>query len=477
MNPLRRLYSYHRHAPALALVGIGFVLLFVPGWAAKVLGLIAIAGGFYAVVGRSILSFIADRSWNAAISGDGYALPISISDSRGLKRLERWGGVLSVDRTGSILALGATRSGKTEASKWIVSQQETSSAEPKVIYDHKDDWQQYLQQQGQPYIRLSAEDSTHHWNLFLELEDESDADEIARAIFPDNPENYFDDVAPQVFAAIIKYLDREGRKADEVPTNQDLVRYVRERPKEDIFEALNTYPDLSGAASHLDPSAEGQANGVYGSLQRTVTKVFKGDFAKEGAFSIRDYMENPQGYALVLDYPQRQGESTKPMFRLLIDLAAREALSDKERESYFILDEIAQLPNLRRLDELVNVGAGQAIQVLATIQSVSQLKDNYGRDAADAIMAGFRSKLIMRCGDKSSIEAARTAVGKEQHERTSHVDKSSIGGHSVTQNRETKIVEEHAISESELSKFNPGEGIVIRPDSWAKGRVPMLSGN
>jgi type IV secretory pathway TraG/TraD family ATPase VirD4 len=83
--------------------------------------------------------------------------------------------------------------------------------------------------------------------------------------------------------------------------------------------------------------------------------------------------------------------------QIVFDLAAREALDEGDQGSYFVFDEITQVPALSRLDELVNVGAGRSIQVLVTLQSVAQLCDGYGRDAAEAILLGFLSAILLRC--------------------------------------------------------------------------------
>ena len=83
--------------------------------------------------------------------------------------------------------------------------------------------------------------------------------------------------------------------------------------------------------------------------------------------------EGAWGYVLVFDRPQRHSASTAPIFRFLIDRAAMYALEDGTHGSYFVLDEFARLPRLSRIEELVNVGAGQQTQVILTLQAVSQL--------------------------------------------------------------------------------------------------------
>jgi hypothetical protein len=243
---------------------------------------------------------------------------------------------------------------------------------------------------------------------------------------------------------------------------------------------------MAGVASHLDPESSRSASNVYASVQERVDDLFIEDFAEEPdseageetGFSIREYMHNPEGRALVLDYPYREGESTTPLFRLLIDLAAREALDDGDRGSYFVLDEVAQVPALSRLDELVNVGAGRSIQVLVTLQSVAQLRDGYGRDAAEAILSGFLSAILLRCGDAATVEFARARIGTKHVERTANVEKARVGSRhrrrQKTIRRETKDSEEHPFAKGDITEWRPGEGVVVRPDSWAHGRIKLL---
>ena len=91
---------------------------------------------------------------------------MSVRDHRKAGRLERYGNALSIPRTGSILALGASRSGKTEAAKHIVSQMRADETEPMIVYDHKDDYQDFLDGRGTPFDRLSTRVRTSHGTSF-----------------------------------------------------------------------------------------------------------------------------------------------------------------------------------------------------------------------------------------------------------------------------------------------------------------------
>jgi type IV secretory pathway TraG/TraD family ATPase VirD4 len=439
--------------------------------------------GALAVGGRRSGRFVARTLARRQADREGYALPMFIRDDRNIKQYEQMGNVVSIPREGSILALGATRSGKTETGKWIVDGMQASEDEPMIVYDHKDDYQQFFEQTGREYIKLSASRSTHTWNIFEEIDRESDADEIARAIFAEveaaggSTGAFFGPAARQVFAVVLKYLHRQAQATDQEYSNRDVIEFFQTNTPQQAHAMLVDEEDMAGIAIYLDPADDEQD--VWSNVQRQVTDVFTSDFATEPsaeqpAISIHEYMQHPRGNALVLDYPYREGSTTTPIFRLLIDLAAREALVDGERGSYFVLDEIAQVPNLQRLDELVNVGAGRNIQVFLTLQSVAQLRAGYGEEEASAILSGLTSTILLRCDDPKSVEYVRAKIGREMNQYTAHVEKAQLPRHrQKTMRREHQPREEHVFAESEINSWDPGEGVLVRPDSWAYGRVKL----
>jgi len=69
-------------------------------------------------------------------------------------------------------------------------------------------------------------------------------------------------------------------------------------------------------------------------------------------------MDDPQGRTLLLDFPITEGDAVQPAFRFFIDWAARFALAD-DQDTYFVLDEFARLPGLRKIGDLINAGRGE----------------------------------------------------------------------------------------------------------------------
>jgi hypothetical protein len=107
---------------------------------------------------------------------------------------------------------------------------------------------------------------------------------------------------------------------------------------------------------------------VFATAQQHVNYLFVGDFVDEGAFSIRDCMENPQGRVLILDSPSRHSESIGPMFRSIIDDAIKHGMAAPLRQACFLLDETEHLSvSISRFGDLINVGRGQQCQAIISL--------------------------------------------------------------------------------------------------------------
>lgn len=217
---------------------------------------------------------------------------------------------------------------------------------------------------------------------------------------------------------------------------------------------------------------------MFSHLQVTLGSIFTGDFAKDGAFSIREYMENPNGRKLILDFPIDQGERIKPAFRLFIDWAIRSALDDSENNAYFLLDEFEAVPELERIERLVSDGQAKGVYTILGLQNKSQLEDSYGEDTTDSILSGFTQEILMRPGDETGLDYIRDRTERERHKRRVQGPASAfdrdITGREILYNQ-VSTNGRSGISETELQGFETGEAIVLGEDGWRRGNLYQLS--
>ncbi|WP_245998582.1 type IV secretory system conjugative DNA transfer family protein [Halalkalicoccus subterraneus] len=405
---------------------------------------------------------------------DHFVLPIKLKSGDAEDISNRFVRGIRIPRR-SLLTLGASGAGKSETLKHFVDQLQNDPNEPVVVYDHKTDYQDFLGDHGTPMIRLSSEGSADEngdaiaWNIFAEIEDEEDADELARALFPEQSGDFWNAAGRQLFAAILKYLRREL----EDPDNADLVDYFARATPEKMHEHLTRdgHEDLTAAASAINPETERQAGSVFATAQQQITDLFVGDFAESGDFSIREYMDDPDGRVLVLDYPTRQSGTIAPVFRYLIDQAIMHGMDDPDRSAYYLLDEIEHLDaTIKRLGELINVGRGVNCQAILSLQSVAQLEDTYGKERAHALLSGMVTVIGLRVADEESVNFLRETVGTsfEQYTRNS--------GDSRMPN-ESEEKEEYQFAKGDLRNFDPGEAVICRQGmGWVHAQIQLLEG-
>jgi energy-coupling factor transporter ATP-binding protein EcfA2 len=370
---------------------------------------------------------------------------------------------LEMDR--SVLVLGETGSGKTEAIKVLAHQLQAASDEPFVIFDYKQDYQQFFS--GENVVRLSSENSDVYWNVFGEIEQDGDCDEIARAIFAgaETDNDYFTNAAAQVLADVLRMFWNDPIGTP--PTNAGLVTFLEGASVDTLCNAFEDN-DLS-AQKHLPRGAEASSN-IVSILEERVSAVFRRDFAKQGSFSVREYMQNPKGQILILDFPIQQSSSVQPIFRLLIDWSIRFGLSD-ERSSYYLLDEFAALPDLDMLERLINAGRAYNCYAILGVQAIPQLRDTYGKDGADSLLSGLAQEIHLRVG-QGSVEYCRKRLGRNRIER--NVGESEDDWLVDEDENDQRVFEEYSVGEDTLQNLDAGQGIIHTTVGRQWGRIYLL---
>lgn len=335
-----------------------------------------------------------------------------------------------------IVLIGGSGSGKTNVFNLTLDQLRKNHQEQDIfiIFDTKGDFCRRFGKagdvvlgNGKEYRRISAS-----WNLFEDVladgtdpEDyELNAKELAASLFAgrgSSSQPFFANAARDIFANIIIYFIRcaeENSDRKRLLNNKKLIQFFREADSKKYAELFSRYPDMKSLLSYIGDGAGGQALGVLGELKSMVNDCFIGVFEdddKKGRFSMRKAVKEKGGKAVFIEYDLTVGEVLTPIYRLLIDLALKEALGRGEKEQgnvYLILDELKLLPKLQHLDDALNFGRSMGVKVIAGIQSVNQLYDIYGREKGTVIAGGFGSVFGFRTSDHASREYISELFGR-----------------------------------------------------------------
>lgn len=341
-----------------------------------------------------------------------------------------------------LLLLGGIGCGKTTVFNQMIRQISTqmTSQDVMIIFDTKGDFyrkfytgtsRQLLIGNGQEYQKQSC-----CWNIFKELlmPDGSynravcdvAAKEMAKQLFKgreSSSQPFFADAAADLVSKVLIFFMRKGNPR--WLNNEVLVGWLKGANAKTYAKLTSNpeFPDFYSARSYIGSGNTPQALGVLGYINSMVDDLLVGIFSRKAKsadreLSMRELVRNKGGRTLFVEYDLSVGEVLGPIYRILFDLALKEALGRQEnggsgkRNVYLIIDEFKLLPELYHIDDGLNFGRSLGVKILAGLQSVSQLAQVYGEDRAKVILAGFMNQFCFYTGDRESREFIRERFGE-----------------------------------------------------------------
>lgn len=357
------------------------------------------------------------------------------------------------------LFLGAIGSGKTHGITHYIRGLHFTADDVLVFFDTKGDFLlEFGSAFGQCAVLGPGGNAT--WNVFADLISDDAFDradqvhEIAAAIFSEASENagqnaFFASAAQEVFGGVLLAMSEEGAEC----SNADLRKVLDSQ-----IDVLSTKLD-GGTKRYLANETTGQS--VLAFLQQTVNAVFSGIFRQQGNFSVRDFVQSKGGRALFIEYDMAIGARLLPAYRVLIDLAIKEALEIGRRPGntgrvFFVLDEFALLPKLAHIADGINFGRGLGLRFIAGCQNVSQVLGAYGPESGSSILSGFGTIFAFRLMDAASRDLVRQRSGANRKQIT-------VRSLVRTAPDRPEIVSGNVVEDWDLSRLLVGQCIVSPP--------------
>lgn len=374
------------------------------------------------------------------------------------------------------LLIGGTGSGKTNTFYYFIEQlkRKMTANDVMIVFDTKGDFESKFYSQGDIILGNSSKykNITEKWNIYKELvvdgwNDENiqmNTNEITYSLFKDAMEKtnqqFFPSAARDLFASILLAHLKAGKNSIDIRklafNNKALKSYFDKLNPKKIIKLLSVLPELSSVLSYIGDGSSNQALGVIAEMQNVIHKIFIGSFAQDGRFSVREFVRQKNARTLFIEYDLSMGETLTPIYRLLFDLALKEAMgrSKSEGDVYFVCDEFKLLPNLQHIEDGVNFGRSLGVKVFAGVQSIEQLYEIYGESKGKNIAAGFSSVYAFKANDSSTRDFISDLYGKniilEQYKTSNNT--------LVEEKREGKTVEDW-----NLNNLQIGQAIVGLP--------------
>ena len=357
-----------------------------------------------------------------------------------------------------MLLVGGTGCGKSTLFYHIIKQlkNKMTADDVMIIFDTKGDFHSRFYNPSMDCVVGNSPQyypQSQRWNIFKEIladgwEDRQvilNTQEICKAFFEERTKNnnnpFFPNAARDLLAAILITIVRLGSES-------------KEFVKENFYNnRIKEFLDSSSGTDLCD-----LLDGIMDMRSSVVRDIFIGVFAEKGGFSIRNFVRRKGGRTLFIEYDLSIGSVLTPVYKIMFDLALKEALGQTKSKGnvYLICDEFKLLPNLQHIDDGVNFGRSLGVKVFAGLQSIEQLYEIYGQSRGKNLAAGFSSIIAFRANDVTTRSYISSLHGQnmvlEQYRM--------MDNHTVEDKRIGNTVEDW-----DLNSLRVGEAIVGLPFS------------
>lgn len=381
-----------------------------------------------------------------------------------------------------LLFVGGAGQGKTNVMAKVAADilQNADSEDVVVFFDVKGDYQEKFYQQGD--FLLSPTNDQFLWNLFEDLKILPFGAELENRVFEtvnylfagqqSAKDPFWVNAAKQITYCLILHMlfEADENDNDSKLNHREFCRLIDQDYKS-YREILMSNEKFRSAADFL-PSADSGSNMGFSIITEILVmkqRMFLGAFGKKRVRSSQYYI-SPVAFplysnagnskVLFLAFNPQYKESCAPVFRYFLDMMLA-AYSNPNRtfhgRLYLILDELALLPELNRLDQALTFERQCGVRVMAGLQDIEQIRHNYQENPhrANVILGAFQSIVAFK-GNNESIEFVQKTLGNAEIQKRYIRAGGGIGW------MEPKKVE--TVERYEFNNLERGEAIVHLAD-------------
>lgn len=410
----------------------------------------------------------------------------------GDNRINLWG---SKEDRG--LVLGAPGSGKTslliaQAVEWMKTGQSLvlTDIKPEIFGLLKANG--LFERYGYEYHVINPTDTaSHHYNMFGEIERESDYNEILNVLIPaaDGDAAVFTDNARRLLKAILMHLESlEGYTANLA----DVRRFMNSCDDlEELFTELKRSENESVSMIAKDILRMGKNERLLASVQSQLSLALQfldveaiRITTSNNDFSLREVLEKTH-QCVVLQYDQAEKNTTAPLFGAMLAYILRilQMNSQKRGSVLLLLDEIINCAPIPKFTETLNLMRSTNVPTFLYLQSLEGLNRIYGDNADKLFNGACNLKISYRIFDEATQKYFSDLIGKNEvsyigindgssSTRSASGDKesqssTSSSGQSVT------VSLENIIEPEEFSRLATGEAVVMYDGHFGRVEMPM----
>ena len=356
------------------------------------------------------------------------------------------------DETKHFKMIGTTGTGKSTAIRELLGGA-LERGDRAVIADPDGSYLQRFYNPARGDVILNPfEAKAARWDLFAEMLNLYDADQLAVSLIPDTEgtERPWRGYARVFLISLLRQLHRVHHH-----DVAELYRLLTTTPADDLRDLLSDTP----AGPYL-----AQDNGKFFGAVRAVANTHVGaleHIALQTArdnLSVRDWIRNRRTGVLYLPYKANEIATLRSLISTWMRLAIFEAMNQSEGDQklWFIIDELDALGPIDGLKDALARLRKFGGRCVIGFQSIAQVSGTYGHAEAQTIVENCGNTLILRCSASENGGTARFASGligqrefiREHVTRTRHPDKWL-----ATKTESQQHVTEAAVLPSEIEQL------------------------
>lgn len=439
-------------------------------------GAVAISAGMFILTGYVGGRFIAAQT----DAGEAHKRGTVVRDGAGAQRRARrmlrsrpdlltFGGIAvpPEDEVKHFKVIGTTGTGKSTAIRELL-RSAFARGDRAVIADPDGSYaREFYDPRRGDVILNPFDERSHRWDVFAEIEQAYDADQLARALIPECASasgREWRGYARTFFSAVARQLcDDQQRSAGE------LYRLLTAAPPEELRILLGGTP----ARAFLGEANERMFGSIHSVASASVAALEYVIAQKANPFSVRRWVRESRRGVLFLPYDARQISALAPMISAWLRLAIFETMNPAKAQPgadqrlWFVVDELDALGPIDGLkDALARLRKFGGRCVLG-FQSIAQVSTTYGAGEAQTIVENCGNTLILRCSASEQGGTARFAsrlIGQREVVRRQTSTNHSMAGFAGPVRRSKTTSEQHvtedAVMDSEIEQLPDLAGYV-----------------
>lgn len=367
--------------------------------------------------------------------------------------------------TRGFLFAGAPGTGKTQAiTRLLVKIRERG--ERAIIADAGGEFLTKFFEAGDQVL-APGDDRSVPWSVIGEMESRRDAKSLANSIIPPGvgSAQEWNTYARTLTTALLEHLYAAGSK------NSDLLHALNMLSAEDM--AVISQDTAAGRL--FEKGAERMLSSILAIIGSNGSGFSDID-PKAGPddWTIRKFIKNEDKNWLFMPYKAADAEATKPARRAWFDLIIKNILDldpSDTRRIWLIIDELPAAGQLEILPEAAARGRKYGLCPVLGFQSVSQIREVYGREQSSSILSCVQNRLILRVPDNETAKHMAEDIGQREVVRYTSNESHSDSGDSKSKNEQHAT--ENAVLPSEIQRLKDLEGYLLLAGDFPIGKVKL----